>query len=361
MATERVYLDHNAGAPLLAEARAAMLAALDTAGNASSVHGEGRAARKIVEAARRDVAALCGAWPPHVVFTSGATEAANLVLSPRWTMGRAPLGFGTLYVNAADHPATLSGGRFAVSDVRQFGVDANGIARLDEFERLLAEHDRNRGLPLVAIHAANNETGVIQPIGKIARIVHAAGGVLVVDAAQAAGRISLDISDGSADFLILSSHKIGGPQGAGALVGRADLMMPEPLMRGGGQERGHRAGTENVAAIAGFGVGARVALERLGEMDAVRALRDRLEAEVLTLAPGATIHGAAAGQHVECRAARHQGRDGADRLRRRRRRGFGGIGLLVGQGRAEPCAEGDGCRRRSWRDPRVARAFDDGA
>jgi cysteine desulfurase len=294
MVKPRVYLDHNAGAPLVAEARAVMVAALEAGGNASSVHGEGRASRKLVEAARREVAALCNGHLQHVVFTSGATEAANLLLSPRWTMGRAPLAFGALYVNAADHPATLSGGRFAAGAVKVFGVDANGIARLDELELLLAGHDRASGLPLVAIHAANNETGVIQPVAEIARIVHAAGGVLVVDAAQAAGRFGLDISDGSADFLILSSHKLGGPQGAGAIVGRADLMMPAPLLRGGSQERGFRAGTENVAAIAGFGAAARVARAGLSEMERVRALRDGLETEVLARVAGAAVNGAGA-------------------------------------------------------------------
>ncbi len=298
MAPQRVYLDHNAGAPLLPEARAAMLAAMDAAGNASSVHGEGRAARRLVESARREVAALAGAQPQHVVFTSGATEAANTLLAPRWTMGRAPLAFGAVYVNAADHPATLAGGRFDPADVHVFGVDGAGIARLDELERMLAAHDRGRGLPLVAIHAANNETGVIQPVAEIGRIVHAAGGVLAVDAAQAAGRIPLDISDGTADFLILSGHKLGGPQGVGAIVGRADLMMPAPLVRGGGHERGFRAGTENVAAMAGFGAAARVALASMGEiggeMERVRALRDALEAQVLALAPGSSVIGAGA-------------------------------------------------------------------
>lgn len=290
----RVYLDHNAGAPLLPEAREAMVAALDAAGNASSVHSEGRSARRLIEAARREVAALCNAQPAHVVFTSGATEAANTLLSPRWTMGRSLLGMGGLYVCAADHPATLSGGRFAAEDIATFGVDSGGLVRLEELECLLAAHDRAKGLPLVAVHAANNETGVIQPVAEIGRIVHAAGGVLVVDAAQAAGRIVTDISDGSADFIILSSHKLGGPQGAGAFVGRADLMMPSPLLRGGGHERGFRAGTENVAAIAGFGAAARAARRGPGEMARLGALRDRLEAGVAARAPGAVVIGAEA-------------------------------------------------------------------
>ena len=291
MIVPRAYLDHNASAPLLPEARSAMLAALDAGGNASSVHGTGRAARRLVEAARRDVAALVGAAPAHVVFTSGATEAASTLLTPDWRMGRAPLRMSHLYVCAADHPCLLSGGRFAAADMSVFGVDADGIADLAGLEAMLAAHDRAGGLPLVAVHAANNETGVVQPVGEIARIVKAAGGVLVVDAVQAAGRISIDIADGWGDFLILSSHKIGGPQGAGAIVGVADLMMPAPLVRGGGQEKGHRAGTENVAAIAGFGAAARLARQLLPEMAAVAKMRDLLEQGVRELAPDAVFHG----------------------------------------------------------------------
>lgn len=294
MTAPRAYLDHNASAPLLPEARAAMLAALDAGGNASSVHGEGRAARRLVEAARRQVAALVGAVPAHVVFTCGATEAASTLLTPDWRMGRGPLRMSRLYICAADHPCLLSGGRFAPADVSVFGVDGDGIADLAALEAMLAAHDRAAGLPLVAIHAANNETGVIQPVAEIARLVKAAGGVLAVDAVQAAGRIPIDISSGWGDFLILSSHKIGGPQGAGAIVGVSDLMMPAPLVRGGGQEKGHRAGTENVAAIAGFGAAAAAALALLPAMPAVAALRDAAEAAVGELAPGAAIYGARA-------------------------------------------------------------------
>ena len=294
MKVKRAYLDHNASAPLAPEARAAMLDVLDAGGNASSVHGEGRAARRLVEAARRDVAALVGADPAHVVFTSGATEAASTLLTPEWRLGRSPLRLSKLYVCAADHPCLLSGGRFAPEDVETFGVGADGIADLAALEALLARHDREKGLPLVAIHAANNETGVIQPVAEVARMVKAAGGVLVVDAVQVAGRIPIEISEGWGDFLILSSHKIGGPQGAGALVGVTDLMMPAPLVRGGGQEKGHRAGTENVAAIAGFGAAARLARERLGGMGRVAALRDAIEAAVLEFAPDAIIYGRSA-------------------------------------------------------------------
>lgn len=291
MTGTRAYLDHNASAPLVPEARAAMLAALELDANASSVHQEGRAARRIVEDARRDVASLVGAKPEHVVFTSGATEAASTLLSPEWRMGRAPLRMARLVVCAADHPCILSGGSFAAEARIVIGVDGDGIVDLAALEAVLAGQDRDEGPMLVAIHAANNETGIVQPVREIARLARAHGAVLVVDAVQAAGRIHVDISDAYGDFLIFSSHKIGGPKGAGAIVGVSDLMMPAPLIRGGGQEKGHRAGTENVAAIAGFGAAARVTLAGLGEMERVRALRDRFEAVLLELAPDAVIFG----------------------------------------------------------------------
>lgn len=291
MAAPRAYLDYNASAPLLPEARAAMLAALDVTANPSSVHSEGRAARRIIEEARRDVAALVNAKPEHVVFTSGATEAAATLLSPDWRMGRGAIRMSRLYVCEADHPCLLAGGSFAPESVSRIGVDAQGVMDLAALKAALDAHDRNEGLPLVAVHAANNETGVVQPFGRTAALVKAAGGVLVLDAVQAAGRIPLDITASCADFLILSSHKIGGPKGVGAIVGASDLMMPKPLIAGGGQEKGHRAGTENLPGIAGFGAAARRAVENLGRIDAVRAMRDGIEDLVLAAAPDAQIFG----------------------------------------------------------------------
>ncbi|TPO10095.1 cysteine desulfurase family protein [Mesorhizobium sp. B1-1-5] len=290
MAATRAYLDYNASAPLIAEARAAMVAALDAA-NPSSVHTEGRASRRLVEDARRDVARLVNARPEHIVFTSGATEAASTLLTPDWQMGRGAIRMSHLYVSEADHPCILHGGRFAPAQVTKIGVDRNGIADLDGLAAALAAHDKAAGLPLVAIHAANNETGVIQPIGRICEMVKAAGGVLVVDAVQAAGRIPLDMSIPYADYLILSSHKIGGPKGVGAIVAASDLMMPRPLINGGGQEKSHRAGTENVAGIAGFGAAARAALAGLADMDAIASRRDEVEAIMRDLAPDAEIFG----------------------------------------------------------------------
>jgi len=291
MTGHRAYLDYNASAPLLPEARVAMLAALDGSANPSSVHNEGRSARRIVEEARREIAALVNTKPDHVVFTSGATEAASTLLTPDWKMGRGDVRMSKLYVSAADHPCLLNGGRFAPERVMRIGVDANSVCDLPALTAALSAHDREEGLPLVAIHLANNETGVIQPVREISAIVKAAGGVLVLDAVQAAGRIPLDLADGVADYLILSAHKIGGPTGVGAFAAASDLMMPKPLLTGGGQEKGHRAGTENLSGIAGFGAAAHIAREGIIYKDEIAAMRDRIESTILALAPDAEIFG----------------------------------------------------------------------
>ena len=292
--TERTYLDWNATAPLLPPAREAVIAALDLVGNPSSVHGEGRALRMLVEAARRDVAALVGSAPAHVVFTSGATEAANLVLTPDFRMGRTPLAVSRLYVSAIEHPAVREGGRFAAGNVETVPVTRDGVVDLAALEALLAGHDKAAGLPMVAVMLANNETGIVQPVKAAAEIVRRHGGLLVVDAVQAAGRMALDIEALDADFLILSSHKLGGPKGAGALVSRGEVLMPVPLVRGGGQEKGHRSGTENPAALAGFAAAARFAAEDLcGRNARITALRDRIEAGMRQVANDVIVHGAA--------------------------------------------------------------------
>ncbi|WEX87024.1 cysteine desulfurase [Sinorhizobium garamanticum] len=292
MSGSRIYMDWNATAPLRTEAREAFLSALDQVGNPSSVHGEGRAVRALVESARRDVAALCGAQAASVTFTSGATEAANMVLTPDFRMGRTPLRIAKLYASAIEHPAVREGGRFAREDVCEVPVTAAGVVDCAALEALLAAHDRQAGLPMVAVMLANNETGIVQPIAEVAAIVRAHGGLLVVDAVQAAGRLPLSIEALGADFLIVSSHKIGGPKGAGALVARGEVMMPSALIHGGGQEKGHRSGTENAPALTGFGAAARVVAGNIdGRMAAIAALRDRLEAEMQSSAPDVVIHG----------------------------------------------------------------------
>ncbi|MCA1442374.1 cysteine desulfurase [Ensifer sp. IC4062] len=292
MSGSRIYMDWNATAPLLAEAREAFLSALDQVGNPSSVHGEGRAVRALVEGARRDVAALCGAQAASVTFTSGATEAANMVLTPDFRMGRTPLRIAKLYASAIEHPAIREGGRFAREQVCEVPVRSAGVVDCAALEAFLAAHDRQAGLPMVAVMLANNETGIVQPIAEVAAIVRAHGGLLIVDAVQAAGRMPLSIEALGADFIIVSSHKIGGPKGAGALVARGEVMMPSALIHGGGQEKGHRSGTENAPALAGFGAAARVVAGNIdGRMAAIAALRDRLEAEMQSAAPDVVIHG----------------------------------------------------------------------
>jgi cysteine desulfurase len=289
----RAYLDHNATAPLLPEARAAMVAALDLAGNPSSVHAEGRKARTVIEEARRAVAALMNVKAEQVIFTSGATEAANIALTPDYRMGRGSLVMSKLYVSAVEHPAVLAGGRFAKEDVIILSVDADGMLDFAAHRMALTGHDKLAGLPLVAIQLANNESGVIQPLAEISAIVKQFGGVLVVDAVQAPGRIPLDMSTGYADFMILSAHKMGGPKGVGALISNSTLLMPAPLTRGGGQEKGHRAGTEALGLIAGFGAAAKIAATRLHDAHKLSAMRDRIESIIRDLAPDAVIHGSA--------------------------------------------------------------------
>ncbi|AYG59258.1 cysteine desulfurase family protein [Rhizobium jaguaris] len=292
MAATRLYLDWNATAPLHPAARDAMLHALDLYGNPNSVHGEGRATRAAIEAARRQVASLTGAEPAHVVFTSGATEAANMVLTPEFRMGRTPLVIDHLYISAIEHPAVLEGGRFPKEKISEIPVTSNGVVDLAALEAMLSTHDKASGLPMVAIMLANNETGILQPVYEAAKIVQAFGGVFVVDAVQAAGRVLLDIKAIGADFLIVSSHKIGGPKGAGALVSRGEMLMPKPLIHGGGQEKGHRSGTENALAVMGFGAAAAAAVAEFdGRNAAVEKLRDRLEEGMLLAAPDVIIHG----------------------------------------------------------------------
>lgn len=292
MAAARIYLDWNATAPLMGAAREAMLDALSMPGNPSSVHAEGRAARASIEKARREVAYLVDAEPAHVTFTSSATEAANQVLSPIYRMGKSRVALGRLYVSAIEHPAVRTGGRFSADQVAEVPVTRSGVLDVDALAAQLASHDPADGLPLVAVMLVNNETGIIQPIREISATVKKFGGLLVVDAVQAAGRIPLSIADLGADFLILSAHKLGGPKGVGALVSRGETLMPEPLVRGGGQEKGHRAGTENLAAVTGFGASASAMTKDLVERNAaIAALRDKAEAGMLAAAPDTVIYG----------------------------------------------------------------------
>jgi cysteine desulfurase len=270
---DRVYLDWNATTPLRPEARAAMAAAWDLSGNPSSVHAEGRRALRLVEEARAQIAGAVGAPARNVVFTSGGTEANVLALVPGLD-GAAGRPIARLLVSAIEHVSVLAGGRFPAGSVSRINVARSGQVDLDHLRELLG----SRPPALVSIMAANNETGAVQPIREAAGIVHAAGGLLHVDAIQAFGKIRININEIGADLVSLSAHKLGGPKGAGALVLAEGLSGVEPLLRGGGQERGRRAGTENVAGIAGFGAAIGAAMETL-EPDAKRLenLRNQLE------------------------------------------------------------------------------------
>jgi cysteine desulfurase len=286
---ERAYLDHNASSPLRPEVMEAMIAALAGTGNASSVHHEGQRARALIETARQDVAALVGVAPAQIVFTSGGTEANNMALSPNWLGAD---GRGRLFVSAVEHPSVLKGGQFASEAIEVLPVDADGVLDVENAaERLRQWCEASGGGPFMAsLMFANNETGAIQPVTAFAEAVHALGGILHCDAVQAAGKLPLEEVARSADLISVSAHKFGGPKGAGALVlANGKLGFLRPLISGGGQERGYRAGTENNAAIAGFGIAAAIAARELAEVSRLAALRDRIEADVLRIAPDVTI------------------------------------------------------------------------
>lgn len=280
MTNTPVYCDYNAGAPIRAEAAVAMSRALAVGGNASSVHSAGRRMRAMIEDARERIAASLDASAENVVFTSGATEALHLALSCS--------GASSLIVSAVEHDAVFEHASRALKADRIAPVNAEGVIDLAALEALLANAPKPA---LVAVQLANNETGVIQPIAKVAALCRQHAALLLVDAAQALGRIPVSIADLDATYLVVSSHKLGGPPGAGALV----LASGAPFVTtrfGGGQERGRRPGTENGAAVAGFATAvdwAQKEMDREGRR--IAAMRDRFEAAL----PGeAVIFGAGA-------------------------------------------------------------------
>lgn len=272
------YLDANATEPLRPEARAAAVAAMDLPGNPSSVHADGRAARRVLEAAREAVAARFGARPADVVFTAGGTEANALAIR-----GLAP--GRRVLAGATEHPAVL---RAAGEAATPIPVRPEGTADLDALEAHLGEG----GPALVCLMAANNETGVLHPVAEAAAICRRHGALLHVDGVQAAGRVPLDLAALGADSLAVSGHKLGGPKGAGALLLRPGLD-PAPLIAGGGQERGRRGGTEPLPAIAGLGAAVAVAVPETAEAR-LAPLRDAILARLRALAPEVVVAGEAA-------------------------------------------------------------------
>ena len=273
-----VYLDYNATAPLRPDVRVAMTAALDGFGNPSSVHWFGRQAQARIEHARTQVAHLVAAAPAQVVFTSGGTEANNLAI------------FGTpaatLLISAVEHDSVLS----AAPEANRLPVDGDGVVLVEPLETAVRAAT---GPVLVSVMLANNETGVIQPIETIAGVVHAHGGLLHCDAVQAAGKLPIDMDALGIDLLSLSAHKIGGPTGCGALIVSPDVDIV-PALRGGGQERRRRAGTENVAGIVGFGVAAELAVNEADGRPHLANMQRRLEAAIRNVSSEAIIYGSAA-------------------------------------------------------------------
>lgn len=266
------YLDHNATSPLRPAAFDAMVEAMRVGGNPSSVHAAGRKARAIVDKARREVASLVGASPAETIFTSGGTEANNLALSGA--------GRRRVLVSAVEHDSV----RRAAPQAETLPVDGEGVVDLGALEGALAASPEPA---LVSVMLANNETGVLQPIGEVVRLARAAGALVHCDAVQGAGKVPIDLRELGVDYLSVSAHKLGGPTGVGALIVRkAAPLVPD--RRGGGQESNRRAGTENVAGIAGFAAAAQAAGDGLDVVE----MRDRLELALVQIAPGGRIYGA---------------------------------------------------------------------
>lgn len=294
-----VYLDHNATTPLVPEAREAIVRALDVFGNPSSVHGPGRAAKAEVERARSDVAALVGGAPAGVVFTASATEALNTVLRG---------GFDHVVALASEHAAVLAPLEQSGLPHTLVPVQRNGLADLSALEARLSavtgrtpsatdapacsKMGRMDGAPrvLVAVQAANNESGVIQPISDVAEMCRSFGVELLCDAVQAFGKIPFDASTAGVDYAVISAHKLGGPKGIGALWAAPGRTLTA-LVCGGGQEKGQRGGTENVPGVAGFAAAARTAKAALEDNPFDAGVQASFEAELLAAAPGAFIVG----------------------------------------------------------------------
>ena len=274
-ASAPIYLDYNAGAPMKPGVRAAIVEALALTGNPSSVHRFGREARRCVEDARERVAALAGARAADVIFTAGGTEANNLALSGSGRM--------RLLVSAIDHDSILA----AAPGAEILPVRPDGRLDLDALRAVLAGDSRPA---LLSVQLANNETGVIQPVAEAAMLARAGGALVHCDAVQAAGKIPVAMGLLGVDYLSLSAHKLGGPPGVGALLAAPGAPLA-PAIRGGGQERRRRGGTENLPGIVGFGTAAELAAADLADQPRLARLRDRLEAAVAAAAPEAPVHG----------------------------------------------------------------------
>lgn len=283
-----IYADYNATAPVRPEAKTAMLAALEVGANPSSVHGPGRAARKLLEQARAQVGLAIGARAQDVIFTSGGTEASALALNGVVAQLERKC---TLLVSAIEHEAVIKNAGYAGVAVETAYVTAQGTLDLNWLRDRFAKWDQARdGLPVLAIMLANNETGVIQPVAEAAAMVREAGGLTHCDAVQGLGKVMVNVGLLGVDYLALSAHKVGGPQGVGALWVRSGAPL-KPVLFGGGQERSLRSGTENLTGIAGFGAATEAAIRDMPALQALAGPRDAMEARLVSEA-GVSVFGA---------------------------------------------------------------------
>ena len=279
MNSQHVYLDYNATARVRPEVIETVAAVMGEVGNASSIHQPGQKARLVVEDARAKIAALVGAAAEHVIFTSGGTESDNLALKG--------VGDRRLMISAIEHGAVLAPALLRDSGAVILPVDDAGRVRPEALEAALAVADKPA---LVSVMLANNETGVIEPVAELTEIAHRHGALVHCDAVQAAGKIPVDINQLGVDLMTLTAHKIGGPQGIGVLVLREEMNLAAEIV-GGGQERGRRSGTENVAGAAGYGRAAELALEGLDRFAALAELREGMERRVAAIAPARRVFG----------------------------------------------------------------------
>ena len=272
-----IYADYNATAPLRPEARDAMLSALEVGANPSSVHGPGRAARKLLENARSQIGLAIGARAQDIVFTSGGTEASALALNG---IAAQLDGKCTLLVSAIEHEAVMKNAGYAGVPVETVYVTAEGVIDLNGLRARLETWDIERdGIPVLALMMANNETGIIQPVAEAATLVREAGGLTHCDAVQALGKVMVNVNLLGVDYLALSAHKVGGPQGVGALWVRSGAPL-KPVLFGGGQERSLRSGTENLSGIAGFGAATEAAVRDMSKLQDLAILRDAMESRL---------------------------------------------------------------------------------
>jgi len=285
MTRPAIYLDHNAASPLLPEARAALVAALDMVGNPSSVHTHGRALRNLIDSARAQVASLAGAERKQVVFTGSATEAITQAI----VAGAKAFASSAILVSAGEHAAVLKAAEATGLPVVTIGMNADGFVDLDQLAAEIARADAAGQTLLVALHWVNNETGVVQPIGRINALVGPTRHTLFIDAVQAFGKLPLDFAGSAPDMMAVSGHKIGSPAGIGALLVKAHADVVR-LIPGGGQEQGRRGGTEAASLIAAFGAAASAYGEKY-QHAGLLALTEQLETGLRAIAPDVVIFG----------------------------------------------------------------------